>query len=77
MLLLLQSYGSDAEAVAASFLFAAVIFGFFPLVGFLAFGREMLRKLRVAKLEEVLQPPARIGNENLLTSKTMRAGATR
>lgn len=57
MLLLLRSYGSDAEVVAASFLFTAVIFGFLPLVGFLAFGREMLRKLRVAKREETLQPP--------------------
>lgn len=51
MLLLLRSYGSDAEVVAASFLFTAVIFGFLPLVGFLAFGREMLRKLRAAKRE--------------------------
>ena len=57
MLLLLRSYGSDAEVVAASFLFTAVIFGFLPLVGFLAFGRETLRKLRVAKREEALQPP--------------------
>jgi hypothetical protein len=56
MLLLLRSYGSDAEVVAASFLFTAIIFGFLPLVGFLAFGREMLRKLRVAKREEALQP---------------------
>ena len=46
MLLLLRSYGSDAEVVGASFLFTAVVFGFLPLVGFLAFGREMLRKLR-------------------------------
>jgi uncharacterized membrane protein YbhN (UPF0104 family) len=52
MLLLLRSYGSDAEVVAASFLFTAVIFGFLPLVGFLAFGREMLRKLRIARSEE-------------------------
>jgi uncharacterized membrane protein YbhN (UPF0104 family) len=57
MLLLLRSYGSDAEVVAASFLFTAVIFGFLPLVGFLAFGREMLRKLRVAKRAETQQPP--------------------
>ncbi len=56
MLLLLRSYGSDAEVVAASFLFTAIIFGFLPLVGFLAFGRETLRKLRIAKREEVLQP---------------------
>jgi len=57
MLLLLRSYGSDAEVVAASFLFTAIIFGFLPLVGFVAFGRETLRKLRVAKREEALQPP--------------------
>ena len=56
MLLLLRSYGSDAEVVAASFLFTVIIFGFLPLVGFLAFGREMLRKLRVAKREETRQP---------------------
>jgi uncharacterized membrane protein YbhN (UPF0104 family) len=57
MLLLLRSYGRDAEVVAASFLFTAIIFGFLPLVGFLAFGRETLRKLRAAKREEALQPP--------------------
>jgi len=57
MLLLLRSYGVDAEVVAAAFLFTAIVFGFLPLVGFLAFGREMLRKLRVAKSEEALQPP--------------------
>jgi uncharacterized membrane protein YbhN (UPF0104 family) len=57
MLLLLRSYGSDAEVVAASFLFTAIIFGFLPLVGFLAFGRETLRKLRVAKRDEVPQSP--------------------
>jgi len=57
MLLLLRSYGSDPEVVAASFLFTAVIFGFLPLVGFLAFGREMLRKLRAAKRDETLQSP--------------------
>jgi hypothetical protein len=57
MLLLLRSYGSDAEVVAASFLFTAIIFGFLPLVGFAAFGRETLRKLRVAKREEALPPP--------------------
>jgi uncharacterized membrane protein YbhN (UPF0104 family) len=51
MLLLLRSYGSDAEVVAASFLFTAIIFGFLPLVGFAAFGRETLRRLRVAKPE--------------------------
>jgi hypothetical protein len=48
MLLLLRSYGVDAQVVAASFLYTAVIFGFLPLVGFLAFGRETLRKLRIA-----------------------------
>ncbi len=58
MLLLLRHYGSDAEIVAASFLFAAVVFGFLPLVGFLAFGREMLRKVRAAKREDPLQSPA-------------------
>jgi uncharacterized membrane protein YbhN (UPF0104 family) len=57
MLLLLRSYGSDAEVVAASFLYTAVIFGFLPLIGFLAFGREMLRKLRIVKSEEAQQPP--------------------
>jgi hypothetical protein len=57
MLLLLRSYGSDAEVVAASFLFTAIIFGFLPLVGFVAFGRETLRRLRVAKREEAIQPP--------------------
>jgi len=50
MLLLLRGFGRDAEVVAASFLFTAIIFGFLPLVGFLAFGRETLRKLRAAKL---------------------------
>jgi uncharacterized membrane protein YbhN (UPF0104 family) len=49
MLLLLRSYGRDAEVVAASFLLTAIIFGFLPLVGFLAFGRETLRKWRVVK----------------------------
>jgi uncharacterized membrane protein YbhN (UPF0104 family) len=57
MLLLLRSYGSDAEIVAASFLFTAVNFGLLPLVGFMALGRETLRKLRVARREEALQPP--------------------
>jgi hypothetical protein len=57
MSLLLRSYGRDAEVVAASFFFTAVIFGFLPIVGFPAFGRETLRKLRVAKREEALQPP--------------------
>jgi uncharacterized membrane protein YbhN (UPF0104 family) len=56
MLLLLRSYGVDAEVVAASFLFTAIIFGFLPLVGFLALGRETLRKLRIAKREEALHP---------------------
>ena len=52
MLLLLRSYGRDAEVVAASFLFPAVIFGFLPLVGFVAFGRE---RLRVARRGEALR----------------------
>ena len=57
MLLLLRSFGRDAEVVAASFLLTAVIFGFLPLVGFLAFGRETLRKWRVVKREQALPPP--------------------
>jgi hypothetical protein len=56
-LLLLRSCGSDAEVDAASFLFTATIFGFLPLIGFAAFGRETLRKLRVAKHEDSLQSP--------------------
>ena len=35
-------------------LLTAVLFGFLPLVGFLAFGRETLRKLRIEKREEAL-----------------------
>ncbi len=58
LLLLLRGYGSDAEIVAASFLFTAINFGLLPLVGFLALGRETLRKLRVAKREEAVPPPA-------------------
>jgi uncharacterized membrane protein YbhN (UPF0104 family) len=58
LLLLLRGYGSDAEIVAASFLFTAINFGLLPLVGFLALGRETMRKLRVAKREEAVPPPA-------------------
>jgi uncharacterized membrane protein YbhN (UPF0104 family) len=58
MLLLLRGYGSDEEIVAAAFLFTAVIFGFLPLVGFAAFGRETLRKLRLVNREAALQPPS-------------------
>ena len=35
-------------------LLTAVLFGFLLLVGFLAFGRETLRKLRIEKREEAL-----------------------
>ena len=76
-MLRLRSYGPDAAIVAAAFLFTAVSFGFLPLVGFRAFGRETVRKLWAAKGEKALQLPARIGSEDLLSSKTMRAGATR
>jgi hypothetical protein len=76
MLLLLRSYGRDAEVVAASFFFTVVIFGFLSLV---VSWPSVARRFKSSRLLNARQPyslPARIGNENLLISKTMRAGAT-
>jgi hypothetical protein len=77
MLLLLRSFGREAEVVAPSFLFTAVILGFLSLV---VSWPSVARRFKSSRLLNARKPyslPARIGNENLLILKTMRAGATR
>jgi uncharacterized membrane protein YbhN (UPF0104 family) len=48
MLFMLRDMGAEAEIVAASFIYAGVVFGILPLLGSLALGRETLRTVRRA-----------------------------